>query len=70
MELSDSFYMTIYLHVTWYEMDKLSKNTVYFVHIDLFIGIGGGAEEVVIGLIKYENVSRSVVSDTLQPQGQ
>ena len=43
MELSDSFYMTIYLHVTWYEMDKLSKNTVYFVHIDLFIGIGGGA---------------------------
>ena len=51
-------------------MDKLSKNTVYFVHIDLFIGIGGGDEDVVIGLIKYENVSRSVVSDTLQPQGQ
>ena len=48
-------------------MGKLSKTTVYFVHIDLVIRIGGGGEEVVIGLIKYENVSRSVMSDALQP---
>ena len=70
MELSDSLYMTFYQHVTWYEMGKLSKTTVYFVHIDLVIRIGGGGEEVVIGLIKYENVSRSVMSDALQPHGE
>ena len=51
-------------------MGKLSKTTVYFVHIDLVIRIGGGGEEVVIGLIKYENVSRSVMSDALQPHGE
>ena len=70
MDLSDSLYMTIYQHVTWHEMGKLSKTTVYFVHIDLVIRIGGGGEEVVIGLIKYENVSCSVMSDALQPHGE
>ena len=33
----------------------------------MFIGIGGGDEDVVIGLIKYESVSCSVASDSVTP---
>lgn len=52
MELFDSFYVTICLYMTWYEMRKLGKNSVFF---SCWFGADswGEGEEVMIGLIKY-----------------